>query len=499
MKQISNRNNLISFPHFFTPKSPKGDFRYLQVLMKLAAIAPFRGLGVKIKTLNCKLYLLTILFNMLIIQLTAKTLVTYKTPADAEAAPEFELEINGQKIFVYNTRIAAFAYFSFEGKVDVKVTYLSPVYNFDIRPKSKNIEADLYRNQIHFSLENPANISVEINKNIKRPLFIFASPLETEIPDSTDKNVIFFKAGKIHYPGEVPVKSNQTVYIEGGAIVRGNFMTDKGKNIKIMGRGILDNSRYQKGEHRPIEINQCENVLIEGIILTECRHWSCTSTASKNITYNNLKIVSENDWDDGIDIVGSTDVLVNNCFIRTKDDCIAIKSGVNYFTDFNSSINVDNIKVQNSVMWNGMWGNALEIGFETRSDTIKNVTFKNCDLIHVEGPEGTFTIHNGDRAVVKNVLYEDIRVEDSRGWLIDFKILESVYSKDKQRGKIEDIHFKSITVEGDIFPYSQLLGFDETHRITGVTLENFVIHGTKVTSTYNGMITTNCADEIIFK
>jgi hypothetical protein len=150
-------------------------------------------------------------------------------------------------------------------------------------------------------------------------------------------------------------------------------------------------------------------------------------------------------------------------------------------------------------MWNGVWGNALEIGFETRSDTIQNITFRNCDLIHTEGPEGTFTIHNGDRAVVKNVLYEDIRVEDSRGWLIDFKILESQYSKDKQRGKIENIHFKNITVEGNVFPYSQLLGFDETHRISGVTLENFVIHGTKVTSTYNGMITTNYADEIMFK
>lgn len=311
--------------------------------------------------------------------------------------------------------------------------------------------------------------------------------------------MIFFEAGKIHYPGEVLIKSNQTVYIEGGAIVRGHFMTDKGKNIKIMGRGILDNSRYLKGKHRPIEINQCENVLIEGIILTECRHWSCASTASNNVTYNNLKIVSENDWDDGIDIVGSTNVLVNNCFIRTKDDCIAIKSGVNYFTGFNSSINVDNITVQNSVMWNGAWGNALEIGFETRSDTIQNITFRNCDIIHVEGPEGTFTIHNGDRAVVRNVLYEDIRVEDSRGWLIDFKILESQYSKDKQRGKIENVHFKNITVEGDIFPYSQLLGFDETHRISGVTLENFVIHGTKVNSTYNGMITTNYADDITFK
>ena len=426
-------------------------------------------------------------------------LVTYDAPMGAESAPEFEVEVNRQKIFVYNTRPAAFAYFSFEGKAEVKITFLAPVYNFDIRPKSRNIKAELYRNQIQFSLDTPENLSIEINKNLKRPLFLFANPLETNVPNKNDKNVIFFEAGKIHYPGQVNIKSNQSVYIEGGAIVRGHLMTDQCKDIKILGRGILDNSQYLKGSHRPIEINECENVLIDGFIMTESRHWSCASHASKNVTYNNLKIVSDNDWDDGIDIVGSQNVLVNNCFIRTKDDCIAVKSGVNYFTKFNSSWMVDNVLVQNSVMWNGVWGNGLEIGFETRSDTIQNVTFKNCDLIHVEGPEGTFTIHNGDRAVVKNVLYEDIRVEDSRGWLIDFKILFSQYSKDKQRGRIEKVKFKNITVESDLFPYSLFLGFDETHGIKDVSIENLVINGIKVNSTYNGMITTVHSDELIFK
>jgi len=87
-----------------------------------------------------------------------------------------------------------------------------------------------------------------------------------------------------------------------------------------------------------------------------------------------------------------------------------VKSGVNYFTKFNSSFTVDNIVVQNSVMWNAIWVNGLEIGFEIRSDTIRNFNFSNCDLIHSEGPEGTFTIHNGDRALVQNILYDNIRV-----------------------------------------------------------------------------------------
>ncbi|MEP7231267.1 MAG: glycosyl hydrolase family 28 protein [Ginsengibacter sp.] len=443
--------------------------------------------------------LLLLFSTLMVFTLKADNLILYDAPKGMAAAPEFQLEVNGQKVFVYNTPSAAYAYFSFEGKVTVKVIFLAPVYNYDIRPKSRKIEGELYRNQISFSLSKPENLSVEINKNLKRPLFIFANPMEINIPSKNDANVIYFEGGKIHTPGIVQLKSNQTVYIAGGAVVRGSFIADRGKNIKIIGRGIIDNSMYKEQEARPIEINQSQQVLLDGFIIADAKHWCCASFASKNVTYRDVKIVSDNAVDDGIDIVGSRDVLVDNCFIKTKDDCIAIKSGVNYFTKFNSSFTVDNIVIQNSVMWNGIWGNGLEIGFETRTDTIQNVTFRNCDLIHIEGPEGTFTIHNGDRALVKNILYEDIRVEDSRGWLIDYKILKSRYSKDKQRGKIENVHFKNITVEGEQLPYSQLMGFDDTFNIQNVLLENFYLHGIKVNSTYNGLITTMHTNDLKFK
>ena len=254
-------------------------------------------------------------------------------------------------------------------------------------------------------------------------------------------------------------------------------MTDQGRNIKITGRGILDNNEYKRGEHRPIEINRCENVLIEGIVIAESRHWTCAATASKHVTYDNLKIVSSNDWDDGIDIVSSQHVLVDGCFIRTKDDCIAVKAGVNYYTDFFNQLPTKDVQVINSVLWNAEWGNGLEIGFETRADTIQDIIFRNNDLIHVEGPEGTFTIHNGDRAVVRNVLYDDIRVEDSRGILVDFKILDSRYSKDKEKGQIKDITFRNIFIDADVPIPSLLLGYNESHIIDNVVFENFRVNG----------------------
>jgi hypothetical protein len=53
-----------------------------------------------------------------------------------------------------------------------------------------------------------------------------------------------------------------------------------------------------------------------------------------------------------------------------------------------------------------------------------------------------------------------------------------MYSRDKTRGFIQDIRFKNITVEGDYFPPSQILGFSETNNINNVLIENVVVQGT---------------------
>jgi hypothetical protein len=424
--------------------------------------------------------------------------VNYPAPEGSEPANDFELEINGQKVFVYNTRSAAYAYFSFEGKQDITIRPGAFIYSYDIRPASRKIAATTYRNEIHFCISEPMQISVEINKNIKRPLLIFANALEKNVPSKNSKDVLFFEAGKIHNVGKVQVKNNQTVYIEGGAIVRGSFNLENVRNAKITGRGILDNSRYIKAEARPIAITHCDNVLIEGIIISESKHWSAGSYGSTNIRYQNMKVVSDNDWDDGIDIVASSHIQIENCFIRSKDDCIAVKSGVDYFGKADHT-NVNDILVNNCVFWNGVWGNALEIGFETSADTIQNIRFMNSDIIHTEGPEGTFTIHNGDHAIVKNVLYENINVEDVQGYLIDFKILFSQYSTGNERGKISDVYFKNIQVEGERLPSSLLFGFDKEHRIVNITLDNFFIHGKHITNGYAAMMATVFADNIVYK
>ena len=406
----------------------------------------------------------------------------YAPPKDFDYAIDFEVLVEGQKSFVYHNRVAAFTAFSFSGEIEVAVVYPGSIHEVDIRPRNLDIRHVVRGDTILFTLMRPANLTIEVNRNIRRPLFIFANGPGPEAPPRAP-NVYYFEGGKVHDAGSITLKDDDIVYIEGGAVVRGSFNLENCNRVHIYGHGILSaEGLYKKGEARMIGIARSKDITIEGIIINDSRHWTMPCSNSENIVYRNVKLISGNDWDDGIDIVSSRNVLVDGCFIRTKDDCIAIKGGISFLDKQYSQTTASDIEVANCVLWNAEWGNGLEIGFETRCDTIQNIIFRNIDIIHVEGNEGTFSIHNGDRALVQNVLYENIRVEDAHGILIDFKILESRYSRDKERGRIQNIEFRNIVVDTFTGPGSILMGYDEDHKVSNVSLSNVVVNGKQITS-----------------
>jgi hypothetical protein len=424
---------------------------------------------------------------------------TYPAPIAVSGAPDYSVRADGRPVFVYNSRVAAFAGFSFSGEVEVAVTPLATVESVEVRPLSYGIEAEREGNTIRFTLTRPCHLSIEINGNAGRPLFLFANPPETDAPKPDDPGVRYYRGGEIHRAGLVTLKDSETVYIEGGAVVRGAFEAYGAKNVRIMGRGILDGSGYTKGEQNMIRLSDCSDTSTEGITILNSGAWTVKVERSTGIAISNLKIVNWRDWDDGIDICGCTDVVVDDCFIRTKDDCVAIKA-VQY-GEGPGSVDHDSydILVTNSVLWNGVWGNALEIGFETRTEHIHDIVFRNNDIIHVQGWEGTLSIHNGDRATVSDVLYEDLRIERVEGFLFDLKILHSRYTKDEERGHIKNITFKDIAVGGGRFPPSIIQGFDDDHLVENIVFENVTIQGKHIDSLEAGKFEASNYRDVAFR
>ncbi|NLF37917.1 hypothetical protein GX586_00635, partial [bacterium] len=142
---------------------------------------------------------------------------------------------------------------------------------------------------------------------------------------------------------------------------------------------------------------------------------------------------------------------------------------------------VRNVLVQRCVMHNDYAGNVMEIGFETRADRIGDIVFRDCDVIAVRGHGAVFSIHNGDRALVENVLYENIRVEHYYDKFVDFRVLDSRYSKDHERGRIRNVTLRNIAAVANTHNTVSLIGgFDEEHLVEHVTFDRFFLGGEKV-------------------
>ena len=454
----------------------------------------------------------------------------YPTPQGAARAKDFQVRVDGREVFVHDSKVAAFSQFSFSGKVHVAVTVQRAFDRVDIRPKNEAIEYAVENQTIHFDVERPCKLSIELDGDIKRPLFLFADPPEKRVRKPGDKNVRYFEAGKIHEAGEIVLASDETLYIAGGAIVRGRIRAQNAHNVRILGRGILD-ATGRDFKTNMVRLSGCTDVEMSGVTLLNSYGWTLVPMKSKNVKIDNVKIIGWRDNDDGIDVVGCENLAVTNCFVRTKDDCIAIKASPGYFEEGESGLqDVAGVAVINTVLWNAEWGNAVEIGFELQTNSIRDILFKNCDVIHVQSG-GVFTIHNGDWATVENILYEDIRVEDPRDKLVEFRIGLSIYSGDcpreyhrqnpnrkrsplgqwmpvsgddvgkyaGRRGRIRNVHFKNVQVTAGKMPRSYLIGYDDSeHSVRNVIFENVRINGRHIARPQDGNFTIENATGIRF-
>ena len=89
-----------------------------------------------------------------------------------------------------------------------------------IRPLSYGIAPAVQGRTISFQLSRPCQPTIELDGGIERPLHLFANPLEVDPPRPNDQRVLYFGPG-VHEIGTAKISSGTTVYLAGGAVVRG--------------------------------------------------------------------------------------------------------------------------------------------------------------------------------------------------------------------------------------------------------------------------------------
>lgn len=469
---------------------------------------------------------------------SSKSVQIYKLPPGEIAAP-LKITANGQPLpvsrcyvsaFPYNRRWpghqrtvdqreeAYFARLAAQGPVTFRYTPSRSFTNCTIRPRSAHVTPMLKNGTITFTLPHAGGYSIELD-DLHHALHLFVDPPAQERYSSETKNTRFYGPG-VHHIGTLQLKDNETIYIDEGAVVYGSIHGDGVQHVRILGRGILDNSENVEvilrkvetlgdgsvdvGNSRrdhTIQLVNCTDVEIEGITIRDSLVYNIAAFGCSQLKISNCKLIGCWRYNtDGIDLHNCRNALVTGCFVRTYDDSLCAKGHTGYRFD-----TCEDIVFENCVIWND-WGKALEIGAETRAEHLRHIIFRNCDVIHATHP--AIDIMNVDYGEVHDVLFEDIRVEydrvsqrpaiqknDQTPYVFDpnsnympmavcFNIQKHAeYSGGlERRGKIYDIKLRNIHFYADRMPPSSLYGFDEEHAVSDIKVEGLFLGDQRITN-----------------
>ena len=233
----------------------------------------------------------------------------------------------------------------------------------------------------------------------------------------------------------------------------------------------------------------CKRIKLFNLILENSAMWTVNINSSENINISNIVINNNRHIAncDGIDICGSSDVVVENCFISTADDGIVLKNNKSITTSGDDGLAVKNgfsisgneemknIHINNCEVISCT--NAFKIGTETSLD-ISDVTVKNCRFylndIYPSGVSG-ISIESCDGAVVKNINISEIRM-DSMACPVFIRLCnrngDNIPELDG-KGQIKNISIKNLSAENAEIPI-MIMGIPK-QKIKDVRLENFDI------------------------
>jgi len=249
-----------------------------------------------------------------------------------------------------------------------------------------------------------------------------------------------------------------------------------------------------------IEPYECENVLIEGVTVTNMPFWCVHPIFCKNVTVDGIRVESLVGNNDGCDPESCTDVLIQNCFFKTGDDSIAIKAGRDQ-DGWTVGRPCENIVIRKCVANGKLYGYA--IGSEMSGD-VRNVFIEDCEVL--SGRAGIYTKANLNRGgTVENVWVRRIKIGKMSEAAIRFEgNYHGLREGDHHPPLFRDFVIENVTCEASNNYGIYIHGQPETpvtnvilrnitigpvkkpfwvHHIKNVTLENVVIDGRRAPAT----------------
>lgn len=392
----------------------------------------------------------------------------YEVSVRTENSNEWKLvEVLRCDVDTRRVQHAAYAEFDMASPVVVRIKDRrdSRIQDVDIRPHSKGLKAQMVNDSIvELKLTKPEYLSIEFNGDRMHNMHLFANSMLTEHHTADEPKaicwetinsqdvfvqgarLIYFGPG-VHRPKDLPseeikIPSNCTVYLAPGSVVKARLIVDRAENVRIVGRGILDHPL------RGVEITYSKNVLVDGITVLNPAHYTVYGGESENIVIRNLKSFSARSWTDGIDLMCCSNVKVEDCFLRTSDDCIALYNHRWWF--WGGSENID---ISRCSFWPDV-AHPVNIGVHgddraDKGEVLRNVRVHDCDILYGR-EEGLLAVQCGDKNEIYDIAFDSIRIEGvQKGRIFDLIMVFGAKYNRAPGHVIENISFDNIIVDPD--------------------------------------------------
>ncbi len=255
---------------------------------------------------------------------------------------------------------------------------------------------------------------------------------------------------------------------------------------KMMDENVPLEQRIFGGEKdylRPqfIQPYKCKNVLIEGVTIVDSPMWEIHPVLCENVTVRKVHINSHGPNNDGCDPESCKDVLIEDCYFDTGDDCIAIKSGRN---NDGRRINVptENVIVRGCEMKDGHGG--ITVGSEI-SGGVRNVFGENCIMDSPNLDHALRVKNNASRGgLLENFYFRNITIGQVAHAIItiDFNYEEGA------KGKFKPV-MRNFTAENIKSGKSEFVM--DAQGFENAPIENIKIKNSTFENVKNGIIADN--------
>jgi len=390
-----------------------------------------------------------------------------KVTQNGKTSDSFVYEIPADKKIDTRHNVCSFTTFSFAGAaaVTVKRRGGEPVRSAGVYPLSYGIKPEIIGpDTVRFGLDRPGRkMAVIINDDWDaHPLLVFGDELEKDVPRQGEPNVVYFGPG-VHEAGQIRLESGQTLYLAGGAYVKGWVKENDLRDVRVGGRGILSAESRPGGRGGVNKQTMAfdgngANIVVEGLTFIQQQGFACTVRGEGHVV-RGVKIIGN--WHPTTDgVVVGNGGLVEDCFIKADDDSIKLYGS--------------NVTVRRCVIWQMENGGVLQHGW-TRQNAAGNHVY-DMDIIRTEWT----TTGRDARGVISSVglngsggnhVFEDIRVDGGGGRII------SMNTKRGSNATWSNVVIRNLTVNN----WNPVEGQISGSGIQGITFENFKLNGQYVT------------------